>query len=249
MEYISHIGLDTNHGAKYCIIPGDPDRVEYIGKFLENSKVLNQSREFKSLLGYLDDEPILVVSSGIGGPSTAIAIEDLVHLGVENFVRVGTCGGINEKVEPGDLVIATGSIRTDGTPDEYIPKAFPAVPDFTLTESIRDGARDLGRYHLGVIHCKDSFMGQHNPDRMPIANELKNLWHAWKAGGALASEMESSTLFIVSQYLGVRAACILNVLWNQEREKQGYSDKPRPGMDKAIEAAIRGIKIDISRKI
>lgn len=240
-----HIGISDNYGAKYAILPGDPDRVEYIASFLKNSKKIGQKREYTSYIGYLDEDPIIIMSTGMGGPSTAIALEELYQLGVTNYIRVGTCGGMNLDVIPGDIVLPTGSIRVEGTSDEYLPVEFPAVPNYNLLSYAAKAAEKLKyRYHTGVIQCKDSFYGQHSPERMPLGYELMRDWDTWIAAGALASEMESATLFIVSQVLGARAVCVLNTIWNQERKKAGYSDQRHGSMDKAIEVSLEIIRMD-----
>ena len=246
MEKKYHINLDDSHQAKYAVLPGDPGRVEKIAAYLDNPKFLGQNREYTSWLGQLENENVLIMSTGMGGPSTAIGIEELLQTGIRNFIRVGTCGGINLEVQGGDLVIATGAVRMDGTPNEYVPIEFPSVANFELTTSLVSAAKNLNyKYHTGIVQCKDSFYGQHDPERMPIGYELKNKWDAWFKSNVLASEMESSTLFIVSQVLGARAASILNVIWNQERSKRGLSDPHQHDTDMAIRTAIEAIRIDI----
>lgn len=248
MEKMYHIQLDDSHQAKYAILPGDPGRVEKIAAYLDDAKFIGQNREYTTWLGKLEGENVLVMSTGMGGPSTAIGVEELFQTGVTNFIRVGTCGGIKLDVKGGDLVIATGSIRMDGTPDEYVPKEFPAVANFELTGSLVEAAKqNQSKYHTGIVQCKDSFYGQHSPERMPIGYELQNKWDAWFKANTLGSEMESSTLFIVSQVLGARAACILNVVWNQERAKRGLDDPHQHDTDLAIRTAVEAIKIDIMK--
>ncbi len=246
MEKLYHIHMDDAHQAKYAVLPGDPGRVEKIAAYLDHPRFYAQNREYTTWIGQLEGENILVMSTGMGGPSTAIGVEELFQTGVRNFIRVGTCGGIKLDVMGGDLVIATGSVRMDGTPDEYVPKEFPAVPDFELTTSLVEAAkRNKANYHTGIVQCKDSFYGQHSPERMPVSYELINKWDAWFKANVLASEMESSTLFIVSQVLGARAACVLNVVWNQERAKRGLDDPHQLDTDLAIRTAVEAIRIDI----
>lgn len=248
MEKLYHIGIDDSHKAKYAILPGDPGRVEKIAKYLDEPIKIGQNREYTTYLGKLEGENVLVMSTGMGGPSTAIGVEELFMTGVENFIRLGTCGGMNMEVIGGDLVIATGAIKLDGTSDEYLPKEFPAVANFELTQSLVDAAKEKGyRYHAGVVQCKDSFYGQHDPDRMPVGYELMNKWNAYIKGNALASEMESATLFSVCQVLGARSACILNVIWNQEREKAGLDNPNHPDTSLAIEVAIEAIRKEIKK--
>ena len=246
MEKLYHIGIDDSHNAKYAILPGDPGRVEKIAKYLDNPVKIGQNREYTTYLGQLEGENVLVMSTGMGGPSTAIGVEELFMTGVTNYIRLGTCGGMNKEVIGGDLVIATSAIKMDGTSDEYVPKEFPAVANFELTQSLVDAAKVKGyRYHTGVVHCKDSFYGQHNPERMPVGYELINKWNAYIKANALASEMESATLFTVCQFLGARSACILNVIWNQEREKAGLDNPKHPDTPLAIEVAIEAIRQEI----
>jgi len=244
-----HINLDDDHQAKYAILPGDPGRVEKIAVYLDEPQFLSQNREYTCWIGKLENKNILVMSTGIGGASTAIAVEELYKTGVTNFIRVGTCGGMNLEVQGGDLIIATGAVRMDGTPNEYVPMEFPAVANFELTSALVTAAKNMNsKFHTGIVQCKDSFYGQHSPSKMPIGYELQNKWDAWLKANVLGSEMESSTLFIVSQILGARAATVLNVIWNQERAKKGLSDIHQHDTDLAIRTAIEAIRLDIKEQ-
>jgi len=247
MEKQYHIGFDGSHGALYAILPGDPGRVEKITSYLENPRFHCQNREYTTWLGELAGKTVMVMSTGMGGPSTAIGIEELYKTGVRNFIRIGTCGGMALPVTGGDIVIATGSIRMEGTTREYVPLEFPAVANLEITNALVEAAKKLKQnWHTGIVHCKDSFYGQHNPDRMPAADELKSKWEAWLKAGCLASEMESAALFIVSQFLGARAGCVLNVVWNQEREKAGMSNPKSHDTEPAIKTAIEAVRILIA---
>ena len=187
---------------------------------------------------------MLVMSTGMGGPSTAIGVEELYQTGVDTMIRVGTCGGMAEEVMGGDLVIANGAIRMEGTSKEYVDLAFPAVADFDVTAALRQSAKELGaRFHLGIVQCKDSFYGQHSPERMPCGKKLEEKWEMWIKAGCLASEMESAALYIVAQVLGVRAGCILNTVWNQERKKKGLSDPHCHDTTLAIRAAVHAVEL------
>lgn len=242
MEKQYHIGLDDSHGARYAILPGDPGRVESIARLLEDPQPLTVHREYTSWIGGLEGERVIVMSTGMGGPSTAIGIEELFKTGVDTFIRVGTCGGMHPKVRGGDLVVATGAIRMEGTSKEYVPIEFPAVPDLQLTNALVEAARADGvTHHTGVVQCKDSFYGQHDPERMPAGYELKDKWGAWIKANTLASEMESAALFIVSQILGAQAACILTTVWNQEREKLGLDNPRCLDNSKGIQIAVEGL--------
>jgi uridine phosphorylase len=244
MAEMYHIGFDDAHGAKYAILPGDPDRVEMIAGYLENPRFHHRHREYTAWLGELGGETVMVISTGMGGPSTAICVEELYMTGVHTFIRVGTCGGMNTKVVGGDLVIATGAIRMEGTSKEYVPIEFPAVANLDVTNALAAASKNLGAtWHTGIVQCKDSFYGQHSPERMPAGGELMAKWDAWVKAGCLASEMESATLYIVCQILGARAGCVLNVVWNQEREKQGLSNPVVKDTSLAAKVAVEAVRV------
>lgn len=246
-----HIKLSSLdiEGAKYAILPGDPGRVGKIAKYLESPKKIGVNREYTAYLGNISGEKVLVISTGMGGPSTAICIEELKNIGIEYLIRVGTCGGMQQNVFPGDIIIPTGAIRQEGTSKEYVPIEFPAVADFDLVENLKNSTEKLGfNYHLGVVHCKDSFYGQHQPERMPVGYELKNKWEAWIKAGALASEMETATLFTVSSVLKMKAAAVLLVIWNQELENAGVDFNTKYDTESEIKVAINAIKTIINNK-
>lgn len=244
MEKMYHIGLDSSIDARYALLPGDPKRVERIAAFLDEPRAIAVNREYTSYLGKIDGENVLVMSTGMGGPSTAIAVEELKQIGVHTLIRVGTSGGIDLSVTGGDVVIANASIRMEGTSREYIPIEFPAVSNFQVTSALKEACVKLELpHHVGVVHCKDSFYGQHAPERMPVFYELENKWEAWRRSGALASEMESAALYIVSQTLGLRASCILNVIWNKDRQKAGLEDVENHDLTATIQAAVEALRI------
>lgn len=249
-ETMYHIGLSKNDikGAKYAILPGDPGRVPKIAKLLDNAIQIGVNREYTSYLGQIEGENVLVMSTGMGGPSTAIAVEELAQIGIENLIRVGTCGGMQIDVSAGDIVIAQAAIRQEGTSKEYTPIEYPAVADLDLTLELREAAKELGyKNHTGVVQCKDSFYGQHSPERMPVSYELENKWNAWIKAGALASEMETASLYIVSSVLRLKAAAVLSVVWNQERERIGLPQETVLDVEKEIKVVIKAISNIIKR--
>lgn len=234
-----HTLLSEYDVGKYVILTGDPGRVKIIAQNLDHVKKVAQNREFVTYTGFLNGEMCSVVSTGIGGPSTAIAIEELVQLGCHTFLRVGTCGGMALDVKGGDIVIASGSIRKEGTTQEYAPIEFPAVAHFdVLNAQVASAVESHFTYHVGVVESKDSFFGQHAPETMPIHQELKNKWDAYCKLGCLASEMESSTVFIVSQTRHVRSGAMFLCLANQEREKAGLSNRQCHDLQPLIQCAI-----------
>ncbi|MBR3691313.1 MAG: uridine phosphorylase [Clostridia bacterium] len=238
-----HIACGAGEVGKYVILPGDPGRCEKIAAHFDAPRRIAQNREYVTYTGSLAGVPVSVTSTGIGGPSAAIAMEELCALGADTFLRVGTCGGIALPVEAGDLVIATGAVRAEGTSREYAPIEFPAVADFALVCALRDAAEAMGmRYHTGVVQCKDSFYGQHSPERMPVSGELLSKWEAWKRLGVLASEMESAALYTVAASLGVKCASVFSVVWNQERKAAGLPDGECHDTESAIRCAVDALR-------
>lgn len=243
-EYMHHINCKKGDVGRYIVIPGDPDRCELIAKHFDDAKKVTQKRGYVTYTGYLEGEKVSVTSTGIGGPSASIAMEELVMLGADTFIRVGTSGGMQTDIIAGDLVIANGAIRMDGTGREYIPIEFPAVPDFEVLKALTASADKLRyRYHVGIVECKDSYYGQHAPERMPVGYELQNKWSAWIKGGAVASEMESATLFIVASTLKVRMGTVLLVASNQERIKRNLENIKIFDTKHAIETAVEALRL------
>lgn len=238
-----HIGVGNGEVGKYVILPGDPKRCAKIAKHFDNAKLIADSREYITYTGELDGVKVSVTSTGIGGPSAAIAIEELVKCGADTFIRVGTCGGMDLNVKGGDIVVATGAIRMEGTSKEYAPIEFPAVANLDVTNALVQGAKALNKtYHAGVVQCKDSFYGQHSASIMPVSYELENKWNAWLRCGCLASEMESAALFVAGSYLRVRVGSVFLVIANQEREKAGLENIQCHDTEEAIKVAIEGLR-------
>lgn len=238
-----HIGLAKEDIGHYVLLPGDPKRCEKIAAHFDNPVSVADRREYVTYTGSLDGVKVSVTSTGIGGPSAAIAMEELVKLGAHTFVRVGTCGGMQTAIKSGDVVIANAAIRAEGTSKEYAPIEFPAVSDFEVTTALKNASDKLGlNTHVGVVQCKDSFYGQHEPSKMPVSYELENKWEAWKRMGTLASEMESAALFTVANYLKVRCGSCFLVVANQEREKEGLDNPVVHDTETAIKVGIEAIR-------
>lgn len=239
-----HIGLKEGDVGKYVILPGDPKRCKKIAEYFDDAKLVADNREYTTYTGYLNGEKVSVTSTGIGGASASIALEELVNIGAETFIRVGTCGGIDIDVKGGDLVVATGAVRMEGTTKEYAPIEFPAVANLDIVNALVEASKKSGTdYHVGIVQCKDSFYGQHNPDRMPVSYELTCKWEAWKRLGCLASEMESAALFVVGSFRRVKVGSVFLTVANQEREKAGLKNPVFHDTDKAIKTAIEALKI------
>ncbi len=238
-----HTQVGVGDVGEYVIMPGDPKRCAKIAKHFDNPVLVADSREYVTYTGTLDGVKVSVTSTGIGGPSASIAIDELSKVGAKTFIRIGTCGGMQLDVEGGDVVIATGAIRMEGTSREFAPIEYPAVPDFDVTTALSVAAKKLGyKHHLGVVQCKDSFFGQHEPEIMPVSYELQNKWQAWLRMGCLASEMESAALFIAGSFLKVRVGSCFLVVANQERAKAGLSNEQVHDTERAIEVAVEAIR-------
>lgn len=238
-----HTGVGLGDVGKYVILPGDPKRCQKIAEHFDDAQLIADSREYVTYTGYLDGVKVSVTSTGIGGPSASIAMEELVACGADTFIRVGTCGGMELDVEGGDVVIASGAIRMEGTSREYAPIEFPAVASFDVVNALVEGAKKLDLpYHVGVVQCKDAFFGQHQPETKPVSYELMNKWEAWLRLGCLASEMESAALFVVASHLRVRVGSTFLVVANQEREKKGMQNKQAHDTESAICVAVEALR-------
>lgn len=243
-----HIGVASGDVGRYVILPGDPKRCAKIAAYFDDAVQVGDNREYVTFTGKLDGVPVSVTSTGIGGPSASIAMEELHMCGADTFIRVGTAGGMDLNVQSGDVVIANGAIRMEGTSKEYAPIEWPAVSDFAVTTKLVEAAEKLNfRYHVGVVECKDAFYGQHKPEDLPVSYELLNKWQAWLKLGCKASEMESAALFTVASYLGVRAGSVLFIVSNQERVKKGMSNPIEHDTDKAIRTAVEAIRLMIRK--
>ena len=244
MEKMFHIHCKKGDVGRYCILPGDPGRVESIAAYFDDAKQIAYNREFNVWTGYLLGEKVTACSTGIGGPSASIAVEELHMCGADTFLRTGTCGGIELSVKSGDIVVATGAIRYDHTSLEYAPIEFPAVPDLDVTNCLVRSTRALGLpLHVGVVQNKDSFYGQHSPEKSPVYYELLQKWESWKRLGVKASEMESAALFVVASALGCRAGSCFHVVWNQEREAAGLDQDKSEDTSSSVKVAVEALKL------
>lgn len=207
-QYHTH----TSQGdvGRYVLLPGDPGRVPLIAAQLEDAKHVATNREYVTFTGWLDGVKVSVTSTGIGCPSSAIAVEELYRSGADTFIRVGTSGSLQPGTKSNDLAIVTGAIRHEGTSSHYLPIEFPAVCDLEIVVAMQTAVKKLGvRHQVGISHSKDSFYGEVEPERSALSEELKDLWRAWQIGGAICSEMEISTICIVSSMLRARAGGIM----------------------------------------
>ena len=241
MQY--HIHCNKGDVGRYVFLPGDPGRCQSIASYFDNHVHIGMYREYNIYTGTMLGQKVSVCSTGIGGPSASIAMEELAAIGADTFIRVGTCGGIAMDVLPGDVVVATGAIRYEHTSLEYAPIEFPAVPDFDVTAALKAASESLGsRTHTGVVQCKDSFYGKNSPEKSPVYYDLLQKWESWKRLGVKASEMESAALFVVAAALGVRCGSCFHAVWNQEREKAGLAMPMTEDTTGAVKVGIEAMK-------
>ena len=246
LEKQFHISCTPEDVGRYCILPGDPGRVPAIAAYFDGAKQVAYNREYNVWTGTLLGEKVTACSTGIGGPSAAIAMEELHKCGADTFIRTGTCGGIDVNVQSGDIVVATGAVRFEHTSLEYAPPEFPAVADFGITNCLVQAAQALGYpLHTGIVQCKDSFYGQHDPAASPVYYELQQKWESWKRLGVKASEMESAALFVVAAALGCRCGSCFHVVWNQEREAAGLDQKMSEDTSTSVRVAVEALKLQI----
>ena len=248
-----HIRTLPDEVGRYVILPGDPNRVPKIAKFLDNAQQVASNREYNVYTGFLNGEKVTVCSTGIGGPSAAIAVEELIKCGSDTFIRIGTSGGMDLEVSGGDLIIASAAVRGEGTTAEYLPLDYPAVADFDVINALKQSAEKLSsnelgnKYHIGVVHSKDSFYGEVEPENSPVSDNIKSRWNSYLKCGCLTSEMECAAIFAVGIARKVRCGGILTALWNVERSKLGLPDKITDDSTRAIKCVINAIKILIEQ--
>lgn len=243
-----HLKTKTGDIGRYVILPGDPGRVAKIAEKLDNAVLIASNREYTTYTGYLDGVKVSVCSTGIGGPSAAIAVEELVMCGADTFIRVGTSGGMDLKVIGGDLVVASAATRSEGTSYEYLPDHYPAVADFDVVKALKEAGDELStdedgnRCHVGVVHSKDNFYGEIDPHTTAVGHKLSTAWDAYVKCGCLTSEMEAAALFAVASCRKVRAGAVLTALWNVERTKYKMPDKNCESSERAIQCAVNAIR-------
>lgn len=253
-----HLKIKNGDVGRYVILPGDPGRVPKIAALLDNAQQIAQNREYNIYTGTLCGEKVSVCSTGIGGPSAAIAAEELIDSGADTLIRIGTSGGIDLSVFGGDLIIAEAAIRAEGTSYEYLPQGYPSIADFEVTTALVNAAKELsGRdpgnhYHVGVVHSKDSFYGEVNPDGSAVGENIKSRWESYLKCGCLASEMECAAIYAVGLVRSVypkkiRCGGVLTALWNAERSKRNMPDTITEDSTRGIKCAVRAVELLIEK--
>ncbi len=255
MESVYHIGLSREmiKEAKSAFLPGDPERVPKIAKsFDKNAIKLACKREFRTWLGKLKGKMVLVTSTGIGGPSTSIAVEELAQLGVHTFIRVGTTGAIQKNIKVGDVIITTGSLRLDGASTHYAPIEYPAVASYEIVSALIQGAKTTGvDYHLGITASCDTFYpGQERYDSFSgyVIRKFQGSLKEWQKLNVLNYEMESSTLFVVCSTLGLRGGCISGVVVNRTEQEKVKKEAVVLAEKNATQIAIEAMRYLIQNR-
>lgn len=241
-----HVGLAKGDVGEYVLVPGDPFRTPLVAKHLEGAKEVAFSREYRTFTGTVDGVPVSTMSTGMGGPSVAIGVEELAELGVHTFLRVGTCGAAQPEIKMGDLVIAIGSVRSEGTPDGYVPKEYPAVASLEVTNALVEAATSAGvPFHVGVIRSVDALYSDLVPERMPRPHHLREELDMWSRAGILSNDMETSTLFVVSRLRKLRAGTI-NLCVDELGAGEIHHLDPSY-MDRMLKVAVDAIRRLIAR--
>lgn len=243
-----HIGLEPGEVGRYVFLPGSPERTEKIAAYFDNPKEIAYNREFRTFVGELDGVKVAVTSTGIGGPSAAIAVEELHQCGADTMLRVGTCASTSEKVSLGDVVIPNGAVRMEGVSTHYLPIEYPAVPDFQVVKAVEQAAQKLEfPYNVGVTITKASFYTQTTPETKPVGPELVYKWQAYEKGGATSTSMKCSVLFCVGASLGIRTSSVMISATNFGEYSNDADDYPSGWEERAIEVGIEAMKIMIRK--
>lgn len=237
-----HLNITKSQIGKYVFLPGSVERAEKIANYFDNPAKIAQHREFLTYTGTLAGVPVTVTSTGIGGPSSAIAVEELYQCSAHTMMRIGSCASTSSKVKLGDVVIVNGAIRMEGTGLHYLPMEFPAVPDFDMVKELEAAAKKLELpYNIGVTITKDSFYSQVSPETKPVYYELKNKWEAYEKGGATNTSMECATLFLVAASLGIRMSSVMISATNYKNYSNDVKNYPRDWEDRAIRVGIEAM--------
>ncbi|MCS3454445.1 uridine phosphorylase [Aeromonas rivuli] len=225
MSDVFHLGLKKAdlQGATLAIVPGDPERVKRIAELLDNPVFLASHREFTTWRGEMGGTAVIICSTGIGGPSTSIAVEELAQLGITTFLRIGTTGAIQPHLNVGDVIVTTGSVRLDGASLHFAPMEFPAVADFDCTTALVNTAKEMGsKLHVGVTASSDTFYpGQERYDTVSgrVVSRFQGSMKEWQAMGVLNYEMESATLLTMCASQGLRAGMVAGVIVNRTQQE------------------------------
>ncbi len=229
-QAVFHLGVTKAdlQGASIAIMPGDPARVAKIAEVMESAVFITTNREYTLYLAKLEGQTVVICSTGIGGPSTSIAVEELAQLGVNTFLRIGTTGAIQPEVDVGDIIVTTGAVRLDGASLHFAPMEYPAVADFDVVSAMKKAATDIGaKVHVGITASSDTFYpGQERYDTFSgrVTRRFQGSVEEWQSMGVLNYEMEAATLFTMCASSGLRAGCVAGVIVNRTQKETPQHD-------------------------
>ena len=253
MSDVFHLGVTKAdlQGAKLAIVPGDPERVRRIAERMERAEFLCSQREFTIWRAYIDEHPVVICSTGIGGPSTSIAVEELAQLGVRTFLRIGTTGAIQPDIQVGDVIVTTGSVRLDGASRHFAPLEYPAVADFSCTQALVQAANANGvTVHTGITASTDTFYpGQERYDTYSgyVRREYQGALQEWTRLGVLNYEMESATLLTMCAALGLKAGCVAGVIVNRLQQEIPNADLIMQTEKNAIQIVVDAARLALTQ--
>ena len=245
---VFHLGLTKAdlQGSTLAIVPGDPERVRKIAELMDDPRQLASHREFTSWLAFIEGKPVVVCSTGIGGPSTSIAVEELAQLGIRTFLRVGTTGAIQPDINVGDVLVTTASVRLDGASLHFAPLEYPAVADFACTTALVNAARQSGATtHVGVTASSDTFYpGQERYDTYSgrVVKAFRGSMEEWQSMGVLNYEMESATLLTMCASQSLRAGMVAGVIVNRTQKEIPDSATMKQTESKAVSIVVNAAK-------
>ena len=238
-----HVAVTAGQVGKYVFLPGSVERATLIAEYFDNPVKVAQNREYLTYTGTLEGVPVSVTSTGIGGPSAAIAVEELYQCGAHTMMRIGSCASTSPEVHIGDVVIPNGAIRMEGTSSHYLPLEFPAVPDFGMLKELEKAAIKLGYpYNIGVTITKDAFYTETAPETMPIYPMLKEKWDSYVRGGCTNTSMECSVLFLVAASRGIRMSSVMINATEFEAYDNNFSSYPKDWEHRAIQVGIEAMR-------
>ncbi|WP_067469850.1 nucleoside phosphorylase [Actinomadura macra] len=241
-----HLHISARDVGRYALLPNTPEQVASLAALLDEPEFVTRNREFETWRGKVGGETVVVTSTGVGAPSTALAVEELAALGVDTMIRVGVSGSMQPDTANGELAILTAAIRDEGTTKQYLPIEFPATATIDLVLALRQAAERAGAtYRCGPAHTKDSYYGETEPDRMPMAATLNQRFETWRRGGAICSEMETAAVFIVGTVLNVRTGSVV-MMWSQDAIDTGDAPSAEPLFTTAVDAVRTIIATDAS---
>lgn len=237
-----HIGMERGEVGRYVLLPGDPGRSAKIAAYFDDAHHVVSNREYVTYTGTLLGALVSVTSTGIGAPSTAIAVEELAEIGADTLIRVGTSGAIQPYLRTGSLVVAQGAVRDEGTTPHYIPLSYPAIADHTVVDALYRAGSRLGQdVHVGIVRSTDALYADLNPASMPrqaLYNEPPDTM--WTRGNVLCAEMEAAALFVISSIRGLRAGCVLSVV--NATGAGEIEASATPSLDGLIATAVEGLR-------